>query len=136
MNVWKRLTNFRGILFPSKEEYLRGDCTSTSKKNESGFHNEDEDKNKDRRAVPENEAMAIRTSTGTDTDNGAQNKILRYRVTCYRTGHHSFGSQDAARSFGGRLQDLYNWVVNLSDYELDVVLKIDASTNFFNHARM
>lgn len=56
-------------------------------------------------------------------------KVLPFRVTCYRSGKHSFGSQDAARSFGGRLQDMFHWLVDLDDYELEIILDVTNSKN-------
>lgn len=53
-----------------------------------------------------------------------ENTVLHFRVTCYRSGKHSFGSQDAAWHFGGKLQDHFYWVVDLSNYHLEIVLGI------------
>nr|CAD7263982.1 unnamed protein product [Timema shepardi] len=53
-----------------------------------------------------------------------EEKVLKYRVTCLRKGDHCFGSQDAAHHFGGELQDQYNWVVDLSHYDLNILLCI------------
>ncbi|XP_063217396.1 tRNA (guanine(6)-N2)-methyltransferase THUMP3-like [Bacillus rossius redtenbacheri] len=53
-----------------------------------------------------------------------KDKVLKYRVTCYRSGRHSFGSQDAAYHFGGVLQDKFNWIVDLSVHDLEVVLTV------------
>ena len=47
-----------------------------------------------------------------------------FRVTCHRTGKHSFQSPQAACLFGGAVQDYFQWNVNLKEYDLEVVLDI------------
>lgn len=101
LNVWKNVTGFRGILYPTREEY-EDVCSNSS------TIVEDVDKVENSRINRENN----------------ENTVLHFRVTCYRSGKHSFGSQDAAWHFGGRLQDRFNWVVDLSNYHLEIVLCI------------
>jgi len=49
-----------------------------------------------------------------------------FRATCYRTGeHHCFQSPAAAAHFGGAIHDYFGWNVNLSNYDIEVVLCID-----------
>jgi len=49
-----------------------------------------------------------------------------FRATCYRTGnHHCFQSPLAAAQFGGAVQDYFGWNVNLSNYDIEVVLCIE-----------
>ncbi|XP_018917667.2 tRNA (guanine(6)-N(2))-methyltransferase THUMP3 isoform X2 [Bemisia tabaci] len=50
--------------------------------------------------------------------------VLAFRVTCYRTGKHSFQSQEAAEYFGGALQDKFHWIVDLVNYDLEIVLNV------------
>lgn len=48
-----------------------------------------------------------------------------FRVTCSRTGSkHSFSSVEAAASFGGSLNDLFHWRVDLSNADIEVLLNI------------
>uniref|UniRef100_A0A1B6EAP2 Uncharacterized protein n=1 Tax=Clastoptera arizonana TaxID=38151 RepID=A0A1B6EAP2_9HEMI len=54
-------------------------------------------------------------------------KVLKFRATCYRSGSHTFSSMEAATVFGGKLQDNFHWVVDLSDFDLNVVLNISGS---------
>lgn len=102
LDVWKNLTKFHGILYPTREEYELARSKSDTVVKDA------EDKEEKSRINRENN----------------ENTILHFRVTCYRSGKHSFGSQDAAWHFGGRLQDQFNWVVDLSNYHLEVVLGI------------
>lgn len=48
--------------------------------------------------------------------------MLRFRATCFRVGKHSFGSMEVAREFGGELQDKFNWVVDLVNFNAEVIL--------------
>lgn len=102
LNVWKGLTKFHGILYPSREEYE--DARSKSAVVLENFGDKEE-------------------KSRINRENG-ENTVLHFRVTCYRSGKHSFGSQDAAWHFGGKLQDHFNWVVDLSNYHLEIVLGI------------
>ncbi|OQV24507.1 THUMP domain-containing protein 3 [Hypsibius exemplaris] len=51
--------------------------------------------------------------------------VPAFRATCYRSGKHSFSSQEAMAEFGGQLHTTFNWTVNLKNYDVDVVLIID-----------
>lgn len=54
------------------------------------------------------------------------NRELAFRATCYRSGaKHIFESPQAARSFGGALQDYFNWKVDLTNFDLEAVLTIE-----------
>lgn len=49
-----------------------------------------------------------------------------FRATCHRTGtNHCFQSPDAAAHFGGAVQDYFGWKVDLSNYDIEVVLCIE-----------
>lgn len=100
LNLWKHCVGYKGILYPTEEEYLN----AKSRK----LNNTDKKKN--------------------NIDESLD--VLRFRATCYRSGTHSFGSMDAARVFGGKLQDLFLWVVDLTDFNLDIVLNIVGSKYF------
>jgi len=51
---------------------------------------------------------------------------LSFRATCHRTGKdHCFQSPAAAAHFGGTIQDYLGWNVNLSNYDIEVVLCIE-----------
>lgn len=110
LNFWQNVIKFKGNLYPSETEYLNL-ITQVSNKDELKTKNDEE----------------IDTGTLCTIDHVISqpvHDILRFRVTCYRSGQHSFGSQDAARSFGGKLQDRFHWCVNLDDYQLEVILHI------------
>lgn len=75
-----------------------------------------------------------RTSNG-DTSSGEvcvnssalerDQEVPRFRVTCHRTGDaHKFTSMEAARAFGGAINDRLEWKVDLSHADIDVQFNI------------
>ncbi|KAK0050232.1 THUMP domain-containing protein 3 [Biomphalaria pfeifferi] len=49
-----------------------------------------------------------------------------FRVTCNRNGEsHPFDSPSAAASFGSAVNKYHQWIVDLSNYDIEVVLDID-----------
>ena len=51
-------------------------------------------------------------------------RVLRFRATCFRVGKHCFGSMEAAREFGGELQDKFHWVVDLVNFNAEIILSL------------
>ncbi|XP_042231882.1 THUMP domain-containing protein 3-like isoform X2 [Homarus americanus] len=50
----------------------------------------------------------------------------KFRISCNRTGtNHNFGSSEAARQFGGAVNEMFGWPVDLSCFELEILLYID-----------
>uniref|UniRef100_UPI00398E50CF tRNA (guanine(6)-N2)-methyltransferase THUMP3 isoform X2 n=1 Tax=Pristiophorus japonicus TaxID=55135 RepID=UPI00398E50CF len=50
---------------------------------------------------------------------------LRFRVTCNRAGEkHSFTSMEAAREFGGAVQDLFQWKADMTKFDVEILLNI------------
>lgn len=105
LEIWKRCVNFSGILFPTQEEYQES-LNIKLKKKEPLVNGSSEQEN-------------VKDNNLVESDS-----VLKYRVTCYRSGKHSFMSMEAARDYGGKLQDLFLWLVDLTDYDLEVILNI------------
>ncbi|XP_028821086.1 THUMP domain-containing protein 3-like isoform X1 [Denticeps clupeoides] len=70
---------------------------------------------------------------GRDEDGGgcapaerdAADKPLKFRVTCNRAGDkHSFTSNDAARDFGGAVQEFFQWKADMTKFDIEVLLNI------------
>lgn len=108
MKIWEDCVDFNGVLFPTKEEH---DSSLESKLELLG--------------KLDSEVLTDRIIV-TKMLNASSN-VLRFRVTCNRSGKHSFTSMEAARDFGGRLHDLCHWVVDLTSYNIDIVLNISNS---------
>ncbi|XP_041281966.1 THUMP domain-containing protein 3 isoform X2 [Onychostruthus taczanowskii] len=55
-------------------------------------------------------------------------KVLRFRVTCSRAGDkHSFTSNEAARDFGGAVQEHFQWKADMTNFDVEVLLNIHNS---------
>ncbi|XP_026357068.1 THUMP domain-containing protein 3 isoform X2 [Ursus americanus] len=55
-------------------------------------------------------------------------KMLKFRVTCNRAGEkHCFSSNEAARDFGGAVQDYFKWKADMTNFDVEVLLNIHDS---------
>ncbi|XP_073498893.1 tRNA (guanine(6)-N(2))-methyltransferase THUMP3 [Phyllobates terribilis] len=51
--------------------------------------------------------------------------VLKFRVTCNRAGDkHSFTSNEAARDFGGAVQEHFLWKADMTNFDVEVLLNI------------
>nr|XP_006132876.1 THUMP domain-containing protein 3 [Pelodiscus sinensis]XP_006132877.1 THUMP domain-containing protein 3 [Pelodiscus sinensis]XP_006132878.1 THUMP domain-containing protein 3 [Pelodiscus sinensis]XP_006132879.1 THUMP domain-containing protein 3 [Pelodiscus sinensis] len=61
-----------------------------------------------------------------DCKKGEEKQVLKFRVTCNRVGDkHSFTSNDAARDFGGAVQDYFQWKADMTNFDVEVLLNIN-----------
>ncbi|KAE8298602.1 THUMP domain-containing protein 3 [Larimichthys crocea] len=52
-------------------------------------------------------------------------KVMKFRVTCNRAGDkHSFSSNEAARDFGGAVQEFFQWKADMTKFDIEVLLNI------------
>ncbi|XP_039742576.1 tRNA (guanine(6)-N(2))-methyltransferase THUMP3 isoform X2 [Pteropus medius] len=52
-------------------------------------------------------------------------EVLKFRVTCNRAGEkHCFSSTEAARDFGGAVQDYFKWKADMTNFDVEVLLNI------------
>lgn len=48
-------------------------------------------------------------------------KVTKFRVTCSRAGDkHSFSSNEAARDFGGAVQEFFQWKADMTKFDVEV----------------
>lgn len=48
-------------------------------------------------------------------------KLIKFRVTCNRAGDkHSFSSNEAARDFGGAVQEFFLWKADMTKFDIEV----------------
>lgn len=67
-------------------------------------------------STPEAEACA---QTSEESASGA--KPIKFRVTCNRAGDkHSFSSNEAARDFGGAVQEFFQWKADMTKFDIEV----------------
>uniref|UniRef100_A0A3P8QZ34 THUMP domain-containing protein n=1 Tax=Astatotilapia calliptera TaxID=8154 RepID=A0A3P8QZ34_ASTCA len=52
-------------------------------------------------------------------------RVIKFRVTCNRAGDkHSFSSNEAARDFGGAVQEFFQWKADMTKFDIEVLLNI------------
>lgn len=50
-----------------------------------------------------------------------EDKPVKFRVTCNRAGDkHSFSSNEAARDFGGAVQEFFQWKADMTKFDIEV----------------
>lgn len=58
-------------------------------------------------------------------DTAPKAKVIKFRVTCNRAGDkHSFSSNEAARDFGGAVQEFFQWKADMTKFDIEVLLNI------------
>ncbi|KAK6622348.1 hypothetical protein RUM44_002159 [Polyplax serrata] len=138
LTVWKEVAEFEGNLYPTRKEYERAvEKTTLVRNGMSDTEDEIEFQCKDihykktelEKALDEAVSCSDDESHSDNSNNCAKvvdNRIPKFRVTCNRVGqNHSFTSQEAATVFGGHLQDKFNWIVDLSNYDIEIILEIN-----------
>ncbi|XP_077055177.1 tRNA (guanine(6)-N(2))-methyltransferase THUMP3 [Siphateles boraxobius] len=72
---------------------------------------------------PENDSEEDKLSEIQDQESGVM--PLKFRVTCNRAGDkHCFTSNDAARDFGGAVQEFFQWKADMTKFDVEVLLNI------------
>lgn len=139
LTIWVESINFIGNVYPTKREYEEAVIGFDNKYSISEESRETLDEvtfiseklNFEKTALEKALDSVISDSESDDEKinnlNSLKSKqIPRFRVTCNRVGqNHSFSSQEAATAFGGYLQDKFNWIVDLSNYDLEIILEIN-----------
>uniref|UniRef100_A0A671P220 THUMP domain-containing protein 3-like n=1 Tax=Sinocyclocheilus anshuiensis TaxID=1608454 RepID=A0A671P220_9TELE len=78
---------------------------------------------KDVSSQPENDYEEEKHSEIQDQESGVT--PLKFRVTCNRAGDkHCFTSNDAARDFGGAVQEFFQWKADMTKFDVEVLLNI------------
>jgi hypothetical protein len=128
LDAWKRVTDFKGKLYPTIEEYTTAKEQILAAKTEMLETNNKEEEKEEPKSKFKEIDFALDTrrkkKRGQDPSESTEDNVLRYRVTCERTGKHSFESNDVAKVVGGELQEKYHWIVDLYRYYLEIVCKV------------
>lgn len=125
MSIWRQVTNYNGVLYPSTEQFEKYNVILRQKKN-----TRHEVKNIESKSAEESGIISTDINvTSNKEEKLQQNEItgenlLKFRVTCNRVGKHTVSSAESARAFGGKLNDTYLWLVDLDDYDIDISLQI------------
>ncbi|XP_034022496.1 THUMP domain-containing protein 3 [Thalassophryne amazonica] len=73
----------------------------------------------------EEDAPDIETSAQNNENTPSETKPIKFRVTCSRAGDkHNFSSSEAARDFGGAVQQFFQWKADMTKFDVEVLLNI------------
>lgn len=77
-------------------------------------------------SAPESEnAPESETCEQDSQESAPETKVIKFRVTCNRAGDkHSFSSNEAARDFGGAVQEFFQWKADMTKFDIEVLLNI------------
>ncbi|KTG46255.1 hypothetical protein cypCar_00003856 [Cyprinus carpio] len=71
---------------------------------------------------PEDDSEEEKHSEIQDQESGVT--PLKFRVTCNRAGEkHCFTSNDAARDFGGAVQEFFQWKADMTKFDVELILE-------------
>ncbi|KFQ38796.1 THUMP domain-containing protein 3, partial [Mesitornis unicolor] len=105
----------------SDQDTEKAEGTAPQNGGEEEGDNEQSDAKGELQAGCGGEASAGDDSKASDGDT----KVLKFRVTCNRAGDkHSFTSNDAARYFGGAVQEHFQWKADMTNFDVEVLLNI------------
>ncbi|KAM4654154.1 tRNA (guanine(6)-N(2))-methyltransferase THUMP3 isoform 1-T1 [Amazona ochrocephala] len=104
------------------------DGHDTGKTPEVASQNEEEEEDNNKQSDAKNELQAgagTETKAGDSRTSDGEAKVLKFRVTCNRAGDkHSFTSNEAARDFGGAVQEHFQWKADMTNFDVEVLLNI------------
>ncbi|NWZ38623.1 THUM3 protein, partial [Brachypodius atriceps] len=85
----------------------------------------EEEEDNEQSDVKVQESSESGTKAGDGQPGEGEAKVLRFRVTCNRAGDkHSFTSNEAARDFGGAVQEHFQWKADMTNFDVEVLLNI------------
>ncbi|NXR08933.1 THUM3 protein, partial [Semnornis frantzii] len=92
---------------------------------QSGEEEQEEDPEQANTKDELQEGSGSEAKAGEGQPSEAGSKVLKFRVTCNRAGDkHSFTSNEAARDFGGAVQEHFQWKADMTDFDVEVLLNI------------
>lgn len=132
LEVWKLNSTLK-----KKKGHRRGGNGSKGKPN-SEAHDAtaaDDEQQELPQASPAAEGQTdVETTAQTDTcsqdveEATPEAKVIKFRVTCSRAGDkHSFSSNEAARDFGGAVQEFFQWKADMTKFDIEVLLNIHSN---------
>lgn len=73
-----------------------------------------------------------------DSGEGApEAKLIKFRVTCNRAGDkHSFSSNEAARDFGGAVQEFFQWKADMTKFDIEVGVLVQTGLTHSEYHRI
>ncbi|XP_069062432.1 tRNA (guanine(6)-N2)-methyltransferase THUMP3 [Pleurodeles waltl] len=71
------------------------------------------------------EVQGEEEETKENEEGDTNTEVIKFRVTCNRVGEkHSFSSNEAARDFGGAVQEHFQWKADMTKFDVEVLLNI------------
>ncbi|XP_052576836.1 tRNA (guanine(6)-N2)-methyltransferase THUMP3 isoform X1 [Peromyscus californicus insignis] len=68
---------------------------------------------------------SCKDETGESLREETEPQVQKFRVTCNRAGEkHCFTSNEAARDFGGSVQEYFKWKADMTNFDVEVLLNI------------
>lgn len=116
LEVWRLNRSFK-----KKKGYRKGGSgTKIKPNNEAGdASTEEQDLPQTAAAVEKVESIANMEDS---TEAAPEINVIKFRVTCSRAGDkHSFSSNEAARDFGGAVQEFFQWKADMTKFDVEVV---------------
>lgn len=112
LEVWRLNRSFK-----KKKGYRKGgNGTKVKPNNETG------DATAEEQDLPVEKVESI-PDVEDSTETAPEAKVIKFRVTCSRAGDkHSFSSNEAARDFGGAVQEFFQWKADMTKFDVEVVL--------------
>ncbi|XP_061583085.1 THUMP domain-containing protein 3 [Cololabis saira] len=121
LEVWKLNKTLK-----KKKGYRKGGNSSKGKPNGEASVMAENDQQEIPQEPPAAESTPDVETSQQDLEEAAPAaKIIKFRVTCNRAGDkHSFSSNEAARDFGGAVQELFQWKADMTKFDVEVLLNI------------
>lgn len=129
LEVWKQNSTLK-----KKKGYRKGGNGTKVKPNTEATDAAVADNEQQEPPKEESAAEGKMEEEGTpDVQAGAQDsgeaapeaKLIKFRVTCSRAGDkHCFSSNEAARDFGGAVQEFFQWKADMTKFDIEVLLNI------------
>ncbi|CAL9704665.1 unnamed protein product [Knipowitschia caucasica] len=119
LEVWKSNRSFK-----KKKSHRRGTNKPKVKTESDGQETSEVEENEEL-PEPEDQSSADAETSPPDLEETAEAKVIKFRVTCSRAGDkHSFSSNEAARDFGGAVQEHFQWKADMTKFDIEVLLNI------------
>ncbi|XP_028262467.1 tRNA (guanine(6)-N(2))-methyltransferase THUMP3 [Parambassis ranga] len=129
LEVWKQ----NGALKKKKSHRRGGNTTKVKPNNEAGDEvvaDSEQQEQSEVLTAAEGQSKPEGTPDSETREQEAQEaapeaKVIKFRVTCSRAGDkHSFSSNEAARDFGGAVQEFFQWKADMTKFDIEVLLNI------------
>jgi len=129
MQAWKFFkVNYKSKFFASAKAEVKGkqegDGNTNTLDENNGVPQDDVDCNGNDNPEEQLKLNELKLEDLADIDPITAGEKLAFRCTAERTGKHNFSSMDAARYFGGGVNDTFFWKVNMEKFNIEVMVYV------------